>query len=152
MTTENKQAPEVDETAQEQQEDSVANTADEAESTPSKTYTQEDVDNLIAVQKAKLPNKEEWDAFQAWKNEAKDLDPEEPTKPEVTTDQRLSELEAKLAKAEEEATQLRNLNAVRSSGVSEDFAEYAAFEVNKLVDKDKDFETALKEWIEANQP
>lgn len=51
---------------------------------------------------------------------------------------------------EAEASQLRNLNAVRSSGINEDFAEYVSFEMNKLVDKDKDFTTALTEWIEAN--
>lgn len=41
----------------------------EQQTTQEKTYTQADVDNLINIQKAKIPPKKELDAFRAWQAE-----------------------------------------------------------------------------------
>ena len=39
---------------------------DEGSRSTPKTYTQEEVDHLVGLQKAKLPSKDDWAAFKAW--------------------------------------------------------------------------------------
>lgn len=56
-----------------------------------KTYTQEDVDNLINIQKAKLPPDEEWKEFKAWKAEQKK---EADSKLDDETRERIAQTEA----------------------------------------------------------
>lgn len=111
-----------------------------------KTYTQEDVDNLIAKQISKMPAKDEWEEFKTWKKKQKES--EDP--PERSLDERIAELERKLQQSEQEAIHLKQLNEIRSSGANDDFVDFAAYEVSKLVGEDKDFKTALAEWKKAN--
>ncbi len=82
----------VDETASEEKAQTPqADEASKASEKEEKTYTQADVDNLINIQKAKLPPEKEWKAFKAWQAEQKK---EADSKLDEETRQRIAQQEA----------------------------------------------------------
>lgn len=120
------------------------------ESTPDtggeKTFTQAEVDALIAKEKAKatakatkgMPSAEELAAYQTWK-ESQQTEQEryDTLKGERDT------LSGKLSTAEGERDQLRHEMYVMRKGVSGEEAEFIVFKASKMVDDNTTFEQAV---------
>ncbi|MDI9498222.1 MAG: hypothetical protein QM270_07040 [Bacillota bacterium] len=136
MSDDQNKQPEVDETSGTQPE------VDETKGKETKTYTQEEVDRLVAIQKAKLPDKKAWDEFQAWQQEKKKSETPNPEADEALR---------KLAEAEARIQMFENREKAIKAGVAAEFADYATYEVQKLVNDDTDFDTALITWLKTNE-
>ena len=115
---------------------------DDAEDKSNKTLTmtQKELDATIASrlarERAKMPKKEELQAFKDWQDNQK-------TEAEKTAE-KLKELDA--AKAEIEG--YKRLSMVLQKGVSPVMADYAVYEAAKLVGDGIDFESALGTVLE----
>lgn len=110
-----------------------------------KTFTQDELDSIVearlARERKKIPPKEELAAFKAWQAEQKKGQPE---------DEQAAEYKNKYEQAQAELRAYKNREAVVSKGVNPKFAEFVAFETQKLVDDDSDFEDALDAWLKDN--
>jgi hydroxymethylpyrimidine/phosphomethylpyrimidine kinase len=113
----------------------------EVESTQSgvKTFTQEEVDNLIesrlARAKKQMPNKEEIEAFKQWKESQK------------TEAEKLAQREQEYHQLQSEKENLKRENIVLKSGVNYDDADYVMYKISKL---DGEFEDNLKSFLTEN--
>jgi hypothetical protein len=111
-----------------------------------KTFTQAEVDALIAKEKAKatakatkgMPSAEELAAYQTWK----DSQQTEQERYDALKGER-DTLSGKLSSLEGERDQLRHEMYVLQKGYSGDEAEFIVFKANKMVSEDTTFEQAV---------
>ena len=104
-----------------------------------RTFTQEEVDNLInqrlARERRGMPKAEELAAFRAWQKEQK----AEPATPEKK-DEDDSELEI-----------VRRENHLLRQGVPADDVDYYVYKISKMVNDETSFEDAAKKFLKENK-
>lgn len=102
-------------------------------------YTQKDVDNLVGIQKAKLPPEEEWTAFKTWQAEQK-----------KAADSKLDEESKKrITQAESEAHRLRAENAALKAGVLSEASQDVITLAMARVSDSKTIDQAIAEVVDA---
>lgn len=100
-----------------------------------KTFTQEEVNAMLAKEKKKMPSKEDMKAFNEWKESQKT---EEDKKNEIL--QENETLKKQLAYAE-------NKSVVANAGVDSKFQKFVLSEVSEM---EGDFEDNLKDYLKEN--
>ena len=100
-----------------------------------KTFTQEEVNAMLAKEKKKMPSKEEMKAFNEWKESQKTE-----TEKSLEKDKKIETLEKQLAYAE-------NKSVVANAGVDAKFQKFVLSEVSEL---EGDFEDNLKDYLKEN--
>jgi len=100
-----------------------------------KTFTQDEVNAMLAKEKKKMPAEEELQAFAEWKELQK------------TAEQKQSEKEAKYQETLSKNIALENENKVLKAGVNSDDVDYVIFKVSK---KKGDFEENLQSFLKEN--
>lgn len=112
------------------------------ESTPAKTFTQEEVDAMIGKRLAKamkgMPSEEDLTAYRTWKDGQK----EEKERWDTLTGER-DTLAGKLNAAEAERDQLKRELYLTRKGLAGEEAEFIAFKAGKMVDDKTTFEQAV---------
>ena len=68
----------------------------------------------------------------------------------TTLNGNVSTLQTQNAQLTSEIDGYKQIDAIGKANISSQYSEYVRFEVNKMVSDDKDFETALGEYIDAN--
>lgn len=110
-----------------------------ANSTSEKTFTQADVDRIVADRLARerknAPSADELKAFKEWKKNSQ------------TDAEKYSEMEATLKASQEELTALKNQQSVTKADCKPEFAEFVADRVAKMGD---DFDANLAEFKKSN--
>lgn len=120
---------------EEKTEDIVTDTTEKAEKEETKTFTQDEVNAMLAKEKKKMPTKEELKAFKEWQESQK------------TVEQKQAEKETEYQKALLKNTELENENKVFKAGVEKDSVDYVAFKVFKM---EGDFEENLTKFLKEN--
>lgn len=111
-----------------------ADEAKQGEQQPAaRTYTQDDVDRLINIQKAKQPPKDEWQAFKAWKSE-------QDRQNESKLD---DETRARIAEKDSENSRLKAENAALKLSVIPDAIEDVVTLAQRLVNDETDINAAI---------
>ncbi len=109
------------------------------------TLTQAELDEKIKAAKAqvkkKLPPKNEYDAYLAWKKEQQK---DEQPNPEAL------EMQRKYEETQAELERYKNREKVAAKGVNIKFLDFVTFEASKLVDDETDFDAALESYLKAN--
>ena len=100
-----------------------------------KTFTQEEVNAMLAKEKKKMPSKEDMKAFNEWKESQKT---EEDKKNEILLENET--LKKQLAYAE-------NKSVVANAGVDSKFQKFVLSEVSEM---EGDFEDNLKDYLKEN--
>lgn len=100
-----------------------------------KTFTQEEVNAMLAKEKNKMPNKDELKAFKEWKESQK------------TAEQKQAEKETEYQKALLKNTELENENNVFKAGVRKEDVDYVAYKVSKM---EGDFSENLAKFLKEN--
>ena len=100
-----------------------------------KTFTQEEVNAMLAKEKKKMPSKEDMKAFNEWKESKKTE-----TEKSLEKDKRIETLEKQLAYAE-------NKSVVANAGVDSKFQKFVLSEVSEI---EGDFEDNLKDYLKEN--
>lgn len=101
-----------------------------------KTFTQDEVNAMMAKERAKMPSKEDLKAFNEWKEGQK------------TEAEKQAERAQELAKTQTEKTELEQLVKIYDAGVSgKDNVEFIQFKVSKM---EGDFEENLKAYLESH--
>lgn len=100
-----------------------------------KTFTQEEVNSLLAKERKKMPNKDELKEFNEWKDSKK------------TDAEKQTELTQKLSDTANENTSLKQENQVLKSGVNVDDVDYVLFKVSKM---EGEFEDNLEDFLKNN--
>ena len=118
----------------------VVETTNEAEATnEEKVFTQEEVNKLIAKEKARakknIPSKEELDAFNSWKESQK------------TNEEKDKEAQQKIDTLESKNVSLEQENLILKKGVSLEDVDYVQFKVSKM---EGDFEENLDNYLKEN--
>lgn len=110
-----------------------------ANSTSEKTFTQADVDRIVADRLARerknAPSAEDMKAFKEWKKNSQ------------TDAEKYSEMEATLKASQAELTALKNQQSVTKAECKPEFAEFVADKVAKMGD---DFDANLAEFKKSN--
>lgn len=126
------------------------NPANAPESTPAKTFTQEEVDAMIGKRLAKamkgIPSEEEITAYRTWKD-GQQTEQERQAK----RDKELAESKSALTAAQTEIEQMKRDKYVLSKGLTGDDAEFIAFKALKMVDSKTTFEQAVDKLTENRQ-
>lgn len=143
MSEENKntqsQEADVEETKDTQGQEGQGQEGQEGQQQEEKTFTQSEIDKLIAErlkrERAKQPKKEELDAFNSWK------------KSQQTEQERLEAERKEFESTKQELTKLRNEKEVLKSGVDNKFSDYVTFEVSKM---EGDFADNLSDFLKNN--
>lgn len=116
-----------------------------------KTFTQEEVDDLISKRLAreakKYPTEEEMTAFRSWKD-SQQTEKDKYDKMEKD----LGTANDSLKTANDELTQHKRENFLLKKGISADDVEYYAFKIGKLVTEEKTFEQAAEEFLKEHKP
>lgn len=116
-----------------------------------KTFTQADVDAIVARRLSKaqkgMPSEDELTAFRTWK-ESQQTEQQRYDALKTERDTARSELTAAQAKIE----QYEREKILTAKGVSADDIEYYSFKVGKMVTDSKSFEQAANEFFAENQP
>lgn len=98
-----------------------------------KTFTQEEVNAMLAKEKKKMPSKEELKAFKEWQENQK------------TEDEKQAEKETEYQRTLNQNVSLEQENKVLKSGVNVDDVEYVVFKVSKMEGEfDENLESFLK--------
>lgn len=100
-----------------------------------KTFTQEEVNAMLAKEKKKMPSKEDLKAFNEWKESQKTE-----TEKQLEKDKKIEILEKQLAYAE-------NKSVVANAGVEAKFQKFVLSEVSEM---EGDFEDNLKDYLKDN--
>lgn len=128
---------------QPQEPDVQGNNTDKNADNNEKTFTQEELNLMIQKrleqERKKMPSKEEQEEFKKWQEAQK------------TAEEKQAEKEQKFNQMQAELNLYKNKEKVTKAGIDAQFAEFAVFEVSKLVNETTDFDTALNSWIETNQ-
>ena len=123
------------EPAKEKTEGAVTQTENKTEGEEVKTFTQEEVNAMLAKERKKVPSKEELKAFNDWKESQK------------TETQKQSEFNQKLTDTTNENISLKQENQVLKSGVNAEDVDYVVFKVSKM---EGNFEDNLKVFLKEN--
>lgn len=120
------------------------------EATPTKTFTQEEVDAMIGKRLAKamkgIPSEEEITAYRTWKD-GQQTEQERQEK----RDRELAESKSALTAAQTEIEQMKRDKYVLSKGLTGDDAEFIAFKALKMVNSKTTFEQAVDKLTENRQ-
>ncbi len=116
-------------------EGTVTESVEKTEKVDEKTFTQEEVNAMIAKEKKKMPSKEDLKAFNDWKESQK------------TEAEKQSELNQKYTNTQNENLSLKQENQVLKSGVNADDVDYVVFKVSKM---EGEFEDNLKDFLKEN--
>ncbi len=120
------------------------------ETSPAKTFTQEEVDAMIGKRLAKamkgIPSEEEITAYRTWKD-GQQTEQERQAK----RDKELADSKSALTAAQAEIEQMKRDKYVLSKGLTGDDAEFIAFKALKMVDDKTTFEQAVDKLTEARQ-
>ena len=100
-----------------------------------KTFTQEEVNAMLAKEKKKMPSKEDLKAFNEWKESQKTE-----TEKQLEKDKKIETLEKQLAYAE-------NKSVVANAGVDSKFQKFVLSEVSEM---EGEFEDNLKDYLKEN--
>lgn len=101
-----------------------------------KTFTQDEVNEMIKTRLKNMPSKEEIEEYKSWKESQK------------TPDEIQTELNQKISTLENDYSSLKEQNLILKSGVTDiEDVEYIQFKVSKL---DGNFEDNLKKYLEEN--
>lgn len=100
-----------------------------------KTFTQEEVNAMLAKEKKKMPSKEDLKAFNEWKESQKTE-----TEKQLEKDKKIETLEKQLAYAE-------NKSVVANAGVDSKFQKFVLSEVSEM---EGDFDDNLKDYLKEN--
>lgn len=120
---------------EEKTEVTVTEPVEKTEKAETKTFTQEEVNAMLAKEKKKMPSKEELKAFKDWQESQK------------TAEQKQAEKDAEFQKTLNELNTLKQTNAVLSAGVNKDDADYVLFKVGKM---EGEFEENLAKFLKDN--
>ena len=101
----------------------------------SQTFTQGQVDAMLAAERSKQPNAEEMAAFKKWQEEQK------------TDVQKNADRDKELAEAKNEVLQLKSQNSVREAHCRPEFVKFVTSEILAL---DGDFSANLKNYKKDN--
>ena len=112
----------------------------DTEKAPEKTFTQAELDKVIADrlarERAKMPAADKLKAFEEWQ------------KAQQNEAEKAAEREKELAKLQSEAENLKRENAVIKAGVNTEDVDYVLFKVGKV---EGEFEKNLKTYLEENK-
>lgn len=100
-----------------------------------KTFTQDEVNAMLAKEKKKMPSKEDLKAFNEWKESQKTE-----TEKQLEKDKKIETLEKQLAYAE-------NKSVVANAGVDSKFQKFVLSEVSEM---EGEFEDNLKDYLKEN--
>lgn len=118
---------------------------------PEKTFTQADVDAIVARRLAKaqrgMPDEAELTAYRAWK-ESQQTEQQRLDAMTKERDTAKSDLDAALKKV----TQYEQERYLLAKGIEPDDVDYYVFKANKMVSDTKTFEQAADELIKAKKP
>lgn len=103
-----------------------------------KTFTQEEVNEMIKTRLRNVPSKSELDEFKSWKESQK------------TEQDKLNELQTNNNNLTNELNTLKAQIKVNESDVKKEFSKFVTTEVMSLVNDTTDFETALKDYKKNN--
>ena len=120
---------------EEKTEVTVTEPVEKAEKAEVKTFTQEEVNAMLAKEKKKMPSKEELKEFKEWQESQK------------TAEQKQAEKEAEYQKTLNELNTLKQTNAILEAGVNKDDADYVLFKVSKI---EGEFEENLAKFLKDN--
>lgn len=116
-----------------------------------KTFTQSELDSIVGKRLAKamkgMPEKEELDAFRAWKESQQT----ERERQEAIVKER-DAARTDLTAAQAELEQLRREKLLLGKGVPAEDVDYYAFKIGKLVDDKTDFEAAAEQFLKDHAP
>ena len=135
MEEENKKQEPVTQT-EEKTEVTVTEPVEKSEKADVKTFTQEEVNAMLAKEKKKMPSKEELKAFREWQESQK------------TEAEKQAEKDAEYQKTLNELNTLKQTNAILEAGVNKDDADYVLFKVSKM--EGEDFEENLTKFLKDN--
>lgn len=114
----------------------VTQTEQKTEEKAEKTFTQEEVDNIVKDRLKKMPSKEELKAFKEWQESQK------------TEEQKQAEKDAEYAQKDTTISELQKENAILKAGVKdEDDIDYVLFKVSKM---DGEFSENLAKFLKDN--
>ena len=100
-----------------------------------KTFTQDEVNAMMAKERSKMPSKEDMKAFNEWKESQKTE-----TEKSLEKDKKIETLEKKIAYAE-------NKSVVTNAGVDSKFQKFVLSEVSEM---EGEFEDNLKDYLKEN--
>lgn len=100
-----------------------------------KTFTQEEVNAMLAKEKNKMPSKEDLRAFNEWKESQK------------TAEEKQKEELIRIQNLENDNNAKTQLIKIMGKGIDYDTAEFIQFKINKM---DGDFETNLENYLSEN--
>lgn len=100
-----------------------------------KTFTQDEVNAMMAKERSKMPSKEDLKAFNEWKESQKTE-----TEKSLEKDKKIETLEKQLAYAE-------NKSVVANAGVDAKFQKFVLSEVSEI---EGEFEDNLKDYLKEN--
>ena len=131
--------------------ETVQTVNDTAVTPQEKTFTQAELDTIVAKRLAKaqrgMPSDDELTAFRAWK-ESQQTEQQKWDAMKVERDTAKTELTAAQAKIE----QYEREKVLIGKGVSLEDVDYYAFKIGKLVTDNKSFEQAATEYFSENKP
>lgn len=120
------------------------------ETSPAKTFTQEEVDAMIGKRLAKamkgIPSEEELSAYRTWKDSQQTEQDRQ-----AKRDKELADSKTALIAAQSELEQLKREKYVLGKGLTGENAEFIAFKAAKLVDDKTTFEQAVDQLTENRQ-
>ena len=100
-----------------------------------KTFTQDEVNAMLAKEKKKMPSKEDLKAFNEWKESQK------------TESEKQLEKDKKIEALEKQLTYAENKSVVANAGVDSKFQKFVLSEVSEM---EGDFEDNLKDYLKEN--
>ena len=100
-----------------------------------KTFTQDEVNAMLAKEKKKMPSKEDLKAFNEWKESQK------------TESEKQLEKDKKIEALEKQLTYAENKSVVANAGVDSKFQKFVLSEVSEI---EGDFEDNLKDYLKEN--
>lgn len=125
-------------------ENEVVQTGTEPGAEPEKTFTQEEVDALIARRVARekkgMPTAEELEQFRSWQ------------KTQQTETEKLNTAVKERDEANKAFENAQKENCLLRMGVPADDVDYYVFKIGKLVTDKKDFESAARDFFKDKKP
>lgn len=115
-------------------EGTVTESVTKTDNSETKTFTQEEVNAMLAKERKKTPSKEEWDAFKNWQDSQKSVE------------EKNTEILKENASLKTRVTELENMQVVANAGVDSKFQKFVVSEISK----EGDFEDNLKEYLKNN--
>ena len=109
--------------------------AEPTQKTEPKTFTQEEVNSMLAKERKKIPSKEELDEFKKWQENQK------------TNEEKYAEILKENEKLKNDVAYAENKSAVANAGVDSKFQKFVLSEVSNM---EGDFEENLTSYLKDN--